>query len=745
LEYLIKPWKHQLDAIETSKELNHFALFFEMGCLARDSEIKVSRGGNSRTYTIETLYRLFNKKELAWNEGGFNKKIKSFVRSLKGETVGLHEIDAVYRSGIKDVYRINVLGMSIKATREHKFLTRDGWKKVSDLSTSDYLAVDLTKKHQKKGVKKAWRKPLYNYREIGDHYPYGYFTEGYKGRKIHRESIHRIVYQAAMNELPVEEFIERTKAPNKLKFICPKKYHIHHIDENTKNNSIENLVCLRSKEHLRKHSENSQDHFGHGGVNWRKVRSIKRVGEEMTYDIVCKDPYRNFVANGFIVHNSGKTATCINMLRLRYAKYGRILKTIIFAPPVVLENWKREFLAHSKIKEKNIIVLSGREKLRVDKLWASVSMDPNRIFITNYEAMAVMPELRYALNEWVPEVLVCDESHKLKNPESKRTKFMIELADKVYYKFLLTGTPILNTPLDLFSQFRIMDGGELFGKNFFSFRARYFYDKNAPMPKNKYFPNWLPKKNSYENLATKIKTVSMRVKKDQCLDLPPLVREKFEVEMSIEQQTHYTSMRKHLITYLEDEACVAQMALTKALRLQQIVSGFIKLDNGDEVTFKETPRQKILKELIEEYSPLHKIIVWAVFRENYKQIIKICNDLEVGYVELHGDVPAGQKIKNVDSFNHDEHIRVLVGHPGSGGIGVNLTASDISVFYSRGFSLEFDQQAEARNHRGGSEIHKKVTRIDLVTPNSLDEEILQALDRKEAISHEILKDMVGRS
>jgi SNF2 family DNA or RNA helicase len=85
---------------------------------------------------------------------------------------------------------------------------------------------------------------------------------------------------------------------------------------------------------------------------------------------------------------------------------------------------------------------------------------------------------------------------------------------------------------------------------------------------------------------------------------------------------------------------------------------------------------------------------------------------------------------------------VLIGHPGSGGIGVNLTASSVSIFYSRGFSLEHDIQAEARNYRGGSERHDKITRIDLVAPGTIDEEVVRKLHAKQTISDVILKGML---
>lgn len=447
----------------------------------------------------------------------------------------------------------------------------------------------------------------------------------------------------------------------------------------------------------------------------------------------------------FMEMGTGKTSAAINMLREKYIHHGYLLRTLIFAPPITLQNWKREWRMHSKIADSDIIVLegSGAKRLKTFQTlgyqfgsktaWA-------KIFITNYEAL-LMRELYQAFLAWGPQALVCDESHRLKDVKAKRTKAMITLADQVPYKYILTGTPVLNTPMDLFSQFRILDGGETFGKNFYFFRAEYFQDRNAGMRGSQnYFPNWAVKPGALERINSVIYRKAMRVKKEDCLDLPPLVRKTIPCELTPLQAKAYAEMKKDFITYLGDKACVAELALTKALRLLQMVSGFAKLETGDEREFEATPKMKVLQELLETLTPEHKVIVWAVFRENYAQIRKVCTDLGVSYVEVHGDVGSREKFANVDQFNTDPKTRVLVGHPGSGGIGINLVAASYSIFYSRNFSLEQDLQAEARNYRGGSEIHPKITRIDLVAKDTIDELVVKALAGKQAIGEAILKE-----
>jgi len=341
--------------------------------------------------------------------------------------------------------------------------------------------------------------------------------------------------------------------------------------------------------------------------------------------------------------------------------------------------------------------------------------------------------------KWKPRVLIVDESHKVKTHNSKRTKNTVKLADEAEFKYLLTGTPVLNSPMDLYSQYLVLDGGETFGRNYYLFRQTFFYDMNFGMPKDKYFPNWVIRENAVEEINRLIYKKAMRAIKSECLDLPPFICKKVVVELSPEQKRMYNEMKENFITFLDKEAVTAELALTKALRLMQITTGFAKTDKG-EIIRMNTPRKAALQEVLEEITPGHKVIVWCVFKENYEQCIEVCNKLKVRYVEAHGSIAQKKKFDAVNKFETDSTVRVFIGHPGALGIGINLISASYAVYYSRNFSLEQDIQSEARNYRGGSHIHKNITRIDIVAKDTIDELVATALDNKMKISEEVLKD-----
>ena len=443
----------------------------------------------------------------------------------------------------------------------------------------------------------------------------------------------------------------------------------------------------------------------------------------------------------FFEQGCGKTLTAITILRTLFTNYKRGLKTIIFCPAIVVPNWLREFELFSKCAPM-VQLLQGKKEQRIKDL----AKPDKKIFVTNFEALDMeglfwvykdKKKKTKALLDHGFEVMVVDESHRFKNPSAKRTKLAIQLSDKIHYRYLLTGTPIINTPQDIWAQFRILDGGEAFGHSFFVFRNAYFYDANAAMPQGRHFPDWRLKPGVEAEIQAKIYAHAMRVTKAQCLDLPPLLMQELPVGMSSEQKRCYSEMREDFITYLKSGVCVASIALTKALRLAQITSGFLKTEEGECIRFKSVPRMDALEDLLEDYALGNKVIVWSVFKENYEAIAERCEKLGLKSAFLTGEQNAKEKAQAVEDFNQGD-VQVLIANPAAGGTGVNLTASSISIWYSRTFSLEQRLQALARNHRGGSERHEKITNIDLVCEESIDRHILNALNGKENVAESIL-------
>ena len=411
-----------------------------------------------------------------------------------------------------------------------------------------------------------------------------------------------------------------------------------------------------------------------------------------------------------------------------------------------------EIKKNSKLAQ-YIVKLKGTGAKRKKLLEKSLEdQTQGKIWITNYETM-LMEDIHNVLCNTV-QFLICDESHKLKNLQASRTKAVIKVADRTKRRLILTGSPILNSPMDIFSQYRVLDKGASFGQNFFVFRGKYFYDRNAGMPPQSYFPDWRPRPGIDRELNQIIYKKALKADKKDCLDLPPLVKVKVPVEMTPKQAKLYRELEDEFITYLGDKACVATMALTKVLRLQQITSGFIDLLKDGELiednlhTQQEIEHNRLtaLEEIIDEIPEKEKIIIWAPFRFNIKSIEGLLSKRNIGYCKIYGGQSERERNDGIKAFRDSPDTRICVANPKAGGVGLNLIEASYAIYYGRGYSLEDDLQSEARNYRGGSERHAKVTRIDLYAPQTIDEEIMEALHSKKSIAENILaiKDKLGK-
>ena len=459
------------------------------------------------------------------------------------------------------------------------------------------------------------------------------------------------------------------------------------------------------------------------------------------YNASITDNYAFFAEQG-----TGKTCALINTLRCRFAIRRRLMSTVIFAPLVTLYNWKDEFKKHSYVNSSDVVVLKGTSKQKLKRFNEATSNGKRaKIIIVNYESV-INKQLYEALFNYSPEILVLDEAHYVKSPKSKRSKSICAIADKALHTYLLTGTPILNSVIDLFMQYRILDGGKTFGKNFYVYQSRYMMDMNeAWKGRTNYFPKWETNPSMYGELQEKMYTKAIRVLKKDCLDLPPLIEQTVLVQMSPEQRRAYKEMERDFITFIESKykdgeshAVVAELAITKALRLQQIVTGFVLDDKGNVIEFDKNPRLDMVKELLEMLSSEHKVILWCSFKHNYRQLSRVCEALGIKHVFITGEQSLEQKNESINQFRTDEDTRVVIANRRAGGIGINLVEASYSIVYSRNFSLNDELQSKARNHRGGSEIHDKITKIDLAAEETIDLHVLNALQDKKEISANVI-------
>ncbi len=475
------------------------------------------------------------------------------------------------------------------------------------------------------------------------------------------------------------------------------------------------------------------------------AHQIKNINRAFT-----PDTSELFIADDM---GTGKTRSIIEILRRLFANQGRIMNTLIVCPLAVKRQWKAAILEYSKLRPIDIVVLDNSQKRRCKEFYDAVQVDGvlmrNKIVIVN-PATFEMKDLLGLLKTWEVEVLVIDEAHEFKAHNGTRARAVLPIADRAKYRILSTGSPIANTESDIWMQYRILDGGKTFGTNFHIFKKKYYVDENASWAhKQNHFPKYVCSEEGKEEIRALMYKKAVRTRKDECLDLPPLVRQELEVFMSPEQTKAYNEMKEDFLTWMKDKheqprAIVANLAITKAMKMQQIISGFAFDEKGEPVRFKNVPRLATLKEQLEQLiAAKKKVIVWAAFIENYRMIADIFDELGVKYGRIVGGMSGAEKHENVRLFNEDPEMLGMIANQGAGGTGIDgLTLAGYSIYYSKDASLLKDSQSEARNYRKGSEQHECVTRIDLVCYGTLDESVNDALANKKSLAQYILDEEV---
>tara|TARA_R100000935_G_C2828207_1_gene163482 strand:- start:408 stop:2105 length:1698 start_codon:yes stop_codon:yes gene_type:complete len=430
---------------------------------------------------------------------------------------------------------------------------------------------------------------------------------------------------------------------------------------------------------------------------------------------------------------TGKTKVIIDSAAYLYGK-GKITALVVIAPNGVHRNWLKEIDIHMPdwCTNQSFYYTSGMTKKRIEEYDKVFASENNlKIFTFNVEAFTSPKAIYYMQKILVSNkvMLVVDESSRIKRPGAKRTKIITKFGKQADYKRIMTGTPVTKGPEDVYSQFKFLDPQTLGYDSFYSFRARYcvmggFENKQIISYQN------------IDELTRNIEGHSFRVLKKDCLDLPDKIYQRHYVEMTAKQKKLYQNMKKSFVAELEGNMIEAPEAITRLLRLQQILCGWFPSEGGVTQIDEQNPRIEAMKEILSDIDS--KVIIWARFKADLRAIERALGDLAVSY---HGDVSSDAREVAVDRFQNDPKIQYFIGQPQSGGIGLTLTAADYVIYYSNSFDLEQRMQSEDRCHRIGTK--NNVTYIDIETRKTVDSKIIQALREKKSLADIITKDPIS--
>jgi len=434
----------------------------------------------------------------------------------------------------------------------------------------------------------------------------------------------------------------------------------------------------------------------------------------------------NLPAAGLLMEQGcGKTITAIAIAGRRFQR-GEIQRCLIVAPASVVPVWPQEFNLHADFPHE-VLVLEGPVAKREQALlnWRP---EPGELHVAvvNYEATWRMEE---ALAKWSPDMIICDESQRIKTPGAKQSKAMHRLGCIAKYRLILTGTPVTQGPLDFFSQYKFLDPG-IFGNSYYAFRGRYavmggYENRQVVGYKN------LPE------LIRKAHSIAFRVTKEEALDLPPFVDQVLYCELERKAMSIYTQLKKESVAELsEEKVLTATNVLSRLLRLSQLTGGYLGDGEGgiEEVS---KAKMNLLDETLDDLLGAgKKIIVFARFLPEIAAIRKLLEKKQIDYEWIAGEVKMEDRGEAVRRFQEEPECKVFVAQIQTAGLGITLTAADTAIFYSLDYSFANYDQARARLHRIGQ--RNAVTYIHLVARGTVDEKVLKALQKKKSVADEVV-------
>ena len=441
----------------------------------------------------------------------------------------------------------------------------------------------------------------------------------------------------------------------------------------------------------------------------------------------------------FMEMGTGKSKVLLDNAAILYDK-GHINGLLLIAPKGVYKNWyDSEIPTHLPDHiEKKVVLWKTSDKSRKQMSLLNTLFDTGtdlHILIMNVESFSKGAGLQFAQKflSCHKAMIAIDESTTIKTPTSNRTKSILKLRQDAKYRRILTGSPVTKSPLDLFSQCLFLDPWLLNHQSYYTFKARYAVTKKIEVQGRRI--EIVVGYRNLSELSEKIKPFSKRILKEDCLDLPAKSFIKHTVELTKEQNKVYEQMKKEAIAFLDGKMQSTATVMTQLMRLHQITCGHFTADDG---TIKDLPCSRLteLMSILENVEG--KTIIWSHYTHDVKRIIEKIKEVygDESVVDYFGETDQENRSKNIKRFQTDDKCRFFVGTTHTGGYGITLTAGSTMIYFSNGYDLEKRQQSEARIDRIGQT--KKMTYIDIMAQDTIDEHIVKALRNKVNIANTIM-------
>ena len=460
----------------------------------------------------------------------------------------------------------------------------------------------------------------------------------------------------------------------------------------------------------------------------------------------------------------GKTAQAIRALKEIEAQGGKAFPALIVCPNTLKKNWAREF--KTWYPDKTVQVIKGTATQRKKQFDT-----PADVYVINWEslrshsrlapygsvALARCPECggmsekttlnkcevhKRELNEIDFNAVIADEIHRSKDPKSKQTRALWAATGDAEVRFALTGTPIANDVVDLWSILHWISPTDWPSKT-------KWIDRMIDTMMNAFGGMMVigVKPHMQEEFYKTVNPHMRRMLKAKVLPwLPPVMNERRDIEMSTKQKKAYEQMRDTMIAEIEGgETVLAPSVLTQMTRLLQFASSYANVEVTETGETKVTLSEPSCKvdSLMDDIKSgdfgNDSVAVCAVSRQLIELLSAEMTKAKIEHGLITGAQSEDERQQAIDDFQSGR-IKWILFTAQAGGVGVTLTTARRLIMLQRPWSLVDHKQALDRVHRIGSEIHDSIVITDYVTEGTVEERVLQVLETKADNFEQIVRD-----
>lgn len=424
---------------------------------------------------------------------------------------------------------------------------------------------------------------------------------------------------------------------------------------------------------------------------------------------------------------TGKTRTAIEVIRAR----GDVRRVLVVCPKAVVPVWGREIGKYSpcggfEVTERHpsdtVAKTAGKFEAVLSAAGGSV-----RVMVVNYDSVWRRPlgDVLYgAAKDGLIDMVVLDESHRAKAAGSKVSKYLAMLGKAVPYRLCLSGTPMANSPLDVYGQYRFLDRS-IFGTN-----HKAFLDRYAIMggPERRFIVGL----QNQQELMDRFRSIAYTCRMEDIRDriklpdsLPPV---QVPVHLPPKDMRTMRGLARDFMAECGDGVVVAGNVLVRMLRMQQVCSGFCEVEDGplggSHVEETNTAKRDAMASIVEDLDPRSRLVVFCVFRHDLDAVREVADAAGRPYFELSG------REHRVDEWRTSEGGIVAV-QIQAGAEGVDMTCASHAIYYSLPHSLALYDQSRARLYRPGQA--RPVSFMHLVAEGTVDEAMYGSLMRKRDV------------